>query len=232
MPNTPQQRKLPIYYYIIRIVVALAILVLIGALVVNYLLKKPSPSFLEEGQVAYLDSRFEDARDKFTFAIAREPQNPEAYIGRGFASIKLGKPDDAIVDFEKAIELDPDGDTRPYEQLGSIALIRSEFDEALVYFNHAIEIAGDNAEALADAYYNQGIAYAGLFEYESALDSFTKALEYDDTVPDYYRRVGDSYYILNKRGEALNAYEQYLSMETPDDVQPYVEERVQSLQGN
>jgi len=47
------------------------------------------------------------ARDAFNKAIRLNSSNPDAYLGRGIVFDDLGKPEQALADLTKAIELAP-----------------------------------------------------------------------------------------------------------------------------
>ncbi|XP_060203746.1 protein SGT1 homolog [Lycium barbarum] len=56
---------------------------------------------------AFIDDHFELAADLYTQAIAISPNNPELFADRAQANIKLNYFTEAVVDANKAIELDP-----------------------------------------------------------------------------------------------------------------------------
>lgn len=230
MSNIHQTSQTPSHIRIVRFVASLALLIVSIGIAAFYF-TRPQYSAAQAGQLAYIDLRFQDAAAAFSRAIAEDSSNAQYYIGRGLAYIKLGQSEEAKIDFLKAIELDPDGDMRPYDQLTVMALIAGENETALEYADHILEIT-ESSQGAAKAYFDRGRAYVGLKDYQSALENFKKATEYDPTVPEYFQRLGDSYYILNQMGEALNAYGQYLAIAASDEIEPYVQERVQALRGN
>jgi len=52
------------------------------------------------------ESRFEEALTQATQEIAAQPGDPEAYFNRGQALAGLGRYDEAVADYERALSLD------------------------------------------------------------------------------------------------------------------------------
>lgn len=231
MSQIAKRTQTPSNIRIIRIVAVLVILLLAVVLALVYFLQ-PHYTALQEGKLAYLQGRYQDAGAAFNRAISEDDANSEYYIARGLNYIQLGNAEGAISDFKTAIALDPNGSTRPYEQLSIISLIRKNYQDAIDYSGHIIDITKDNAIA-ARAYYSRGSAYAGLKDNETALENFKKATELDPSVPEYFQRLGDIYYALDRMGDALNSYNTYLSMASPDAIATasYVQDRVGQLRG-
>ena len=96
----------------------------------------------------------------------------------------------AIINFTKAIEIDPKY-TDAYFHRGIAYNRLKKYPEALADFTKEIELD----PKYADVYYNRGVAYNALKKYEEALADYSKAIELD---PKYAR----AYY---NRGVAYNA---------------------------
>src|SRR5262245_19653949 len=63
-------------------------------------------TYFERGSYAYLDKDYERAIDEYTCAIQRNPDNAPAYGYRGTSHFKLSQYDEALADYDAAIELD------------------------------------------------------------------------------------------------------------------------------
>ncbi len=63
-------------------------------------------------------------------------------------------------------------DAEFYNSLGTASAEIGQYDKALIYFNKAIEINPN----LADAYSNRGIVYAEIGQYDEAMTDFNKAV--------------------------------------------------------
>ncbi len=80
--------------------------------------------------------------------------------------------DDAIKDFDKAIELDPLFD-QPYYYRGNIKYGATNYQGALEDYNKAIEIN----PGFADAYCNRGNLYEAINQRDKACEDWMKAKE-------------------------------------------------------
>lgn len=64
-------------------------------------------AFVNSGYAHYSLKQFDEARQDFESALRSEPENSRAYRGLGLALQKTGDIDQAIQDYERAVELDP-----------------------------------------------------------------------------------------------------------------------------
>jgi tetratricopeptide (TPR) repeat protein len=97
----------------------------------------------------------------------------------GVSSLNLGRPEQALEDFNRAIDIDP---TRADGFLGRANALNTlkRYEEALPDYNRAIEIE----PTLANAYVNRGSAYSHLGQYEKAIADYEKGLELDPEIDD------------------------------------------------
>jgi tetratricopeptide (TPR) repeat protein len=107
----------------------------------------------------------------------------------GVSSLNTGKPERALKDFNRAIDIDP---KRADGYLGRANTFNTmgHFEKALVDYNRVIEIE----PTLANAYINRGIAHSQLGQYEKAIADYEKGLEMDpkiDNAPSFFQRLFD-----------------------------------------
>ncbi|RLC06754.1 MAG: hypothetical protein DRH90_02390 [Deltaproteobacteria bacterium] len=105
----------------------------------------------------------------------------------GVAALSRNKLDKAMVDFNRAIKLDP---SRADGYLGRADVFNAmkQYDEALVDYHRALEIN----PGFAQAYANRGIAYSHIGQYKEAIEDYEKALELDpkiDNPPSFINRL-------------------------------------------
>ena len=104
--------------------------------------------------------------------VQRPSLDTDSYLNRGVAYGKKGLYDQAIVDFNKAVELNP-RDATAYYNRGISYGKKGQYDQAIVDFNKAIELDPRDAAA----YYNRGISYEKRGQHDRAILDFTKAIE-------------------------------------------------------
>ena len=105
----------------------------------------------------------------------------------GISNLNLDKPEKALKDFNRAIEIDP---TRADGYVGRANTLNTlgRYEESLKDYDIAIEID----PKLANAYVNRGSAYSHLGQYKKAIADYEKGLELDpkiDDPPSFVKRL-------------------------------------------
>jgi tetratricopeptide (TPR) repeat protein len=122
------------------------------------------------------------------------------YASRIFQSLYYWtnrKPDQAISELKKAIEINPDY-ALGYRELGALYFSLKQTDEAIKNYQKAIEINPKYARA-----YNElGYLYGTLNEDEKSLTYYSKAIELDPKEALVYHRIGFTYYALGRYSQA------------------------------
>jgi len=115
------------------------------------------------------------------------------YLTLGVAYKKMGKTDDALESYKRALKFDPN-DAEGYSNIGNIYAERKNFTMAKQFYLKAIEIDPSSAKA----YNNLGNIYFEIGDYAEALECYRTAitLEPDYQTPFYhagliYKRLGD-----------------------------------------
>ena len=105
-----------------------------------------SRQYMDEGAKLMLRySKYEEAEEAFTKAIKYDKSNYEAFYYRGCAKVNATKYKDAIVDFEKAIELKPNY-ADAYFNLGRTYYLLNDEDKACEYYQLAAKYGRPNLE--------------------------------------------------------------------------------------
>lgn len=225
MSAKTEQTSLPYGRIFLGTLVAAILVFIIGFAATVLLAEPPSREAFQAGQAAYLAENYPLALAHFSEAINTEPNNPDLYIGRGLTLMRLASLDEARVDFEQAIELaDGEIDTRPYVQLGFIAIEDNNYELAVNYLTTAI----DNGAETAQTYFSRGQAHVNAGNYETALPDLEESLRLSSDSAITYLYIADVYYILAQWDEALAAYERYVDLE--DTPEAYAVRRIEELQ--
>ena len=102
--------------------------------------------YVQEGEKLLLRySEFKKAEETLTKAIKYDKNNYEAYYYRGCARVNAVKYDEAIADFEKAVELKPDY-ADAYFNLGRTYYMKHDEDKACEYYKLADKYGRPNLE--------------------------------------------------------------------------------------
>jgi len=118
----------------------------------------------------------------------------EIYFCRGTANYMSGRSAQAISDYERAIEFNPEC-AKTYNNRGGAYLALGQYTEAISNFNQAIELD----PKYGSAYHNRANAYLGSGQYTGAILDYTNTLELD---PDFakaylgrgYAHLAESHY--------------------------------------
>jgi tetratricopeptide (TPR) repeat protein len=116
----------------------------------------------------------------------------------------------AILSWEKALEIKPDNDAAWYNR-GNAQAALGHYEESIASYDKAIEIKADDHEA----WYNRGISLANLGRYEEAIASYEKALEIKPDYHEAWYNRGISLKNLGRYEEAIASYEKAVEIK-PD----------------
>lgn len=122
---------------------------------------------------AYVQTgNWKDSKTLWQHTLACTRNNPLAYNNLGNAFLNQGRVQEAIVQYQKAVETDPGG-AMFHDYLGNALLQKNRTDEAIVQFQQAIEIEPDKAVF----HNNLGNALLQKRRVDEAIAHFQKAVE-------------------------------------------------------
>jgi protein O-mannosyl-transferase len=167
--------------------------------------------------------------------VHKSPHKARPYSNRGLAYQNQGNFNRALLDFNKAIEIDP-GYTIVYYNRGLAYQNQGKLDQAIAEYDKTIEInpsyaeaynnrglayqnKGDLKQAIADydrtiaikpsyaiAYYNRGNVYQSKGDLDQAIAYYNKAIEINPDYPDAYNNRG---LIYQNKGDLDRAIADY-----------------------
>ena len=151
----------------------------------------------------------------WTHALAISPNNFVAENNLGFALIRAGKREQAIVHFRTAAALEP-GDPTSAFNLGIYAQEQGDLPEATARYEEVLRLTAD-AQLRASAYANLGTIYFQLRDYARAKPCFEAALKLHRTFPTVLQDLG---LIAWKNGDSREAvqYFSWLARAEPSDL--------------
>lgn len=183
------------------------------------------PYLLEftQGQKALFDGEFASAIDAFSHAIQRIPEGRESevqagtlFFYRGYAYQAQGRLDEGLLDYESALEIQPDL-AEVYINRGNIYFFyQDKDDEAFLEYDQATQMRPD----WNMPYLNRGNIYLLRGDYEEALAEFSLAVQLAPNDSLGYVNRGNVYYSQGLYDRALVDYNQALDI-NPDDFGAY-----------
>jgi tetratricopeptide (TPR) repeat protein len=160
---------------------------------------------LQEGDA--LAQKAFDATDKGDFVTAEKywteliekfPTNPAVWSNRGNAKASQNKLEEAIADYNKALEIAPIAPD-PYLNRGTALEGLGKWDEAIADYNRVLEINPNDAMA----FNNRGNAEAGKGEWEVAIADYQKATELAPNFAFARANYALALYQVGKKEEAI-----------------------------
>jgi len=109
------------------------------------------------------------------------PNQAADYYNKGVALANEGKYDEAIAEYNKAIEIDQNY-TNAYVNLGYAYLMKKQYDLSITNYTKAIELDPEQKTA----YNGRGAAYLYTKRYNSAAADFNKSIELDPSATQTY----------------------------------------------
>ena len=161
--------------------------------------------YYKAGNVFVRNLKYGEAVNQFTSAIQLQPSEAEYYYARGRAYEMLEKYNDAKADYEKTIVFSPKN-VEAMIGLGKVCNKMGQFEEALVYLNHASRLK--KRDALI--YPEKVITLIGLERFDQALRVSDTAVITKDTPMNYYYR-GIIYTRLNNDLYAKREFEKAIT---------------------
>ncbi len=155
-------------------------------------------------------SFWRDSETLWTHAVACTSRNILAHNNLATILGGQGRIEEAIVQYRKALESQPD-DAVVLNNLGVALARRGQVDEAMGCYYKALEIKPDYAKA----HFNLGNALAGRGRWDDALAHYQKAVEIQPDLADAHINLGNA---LSRRGrfdEALAHYQKAVEL-SPD----------------
>ncbi len=147
--------------------------------------------------------------------ITNEMIRAQIFLSRGTLYAIQNSLDEAIADFSKAIDLDPNNAT-PYNNRGSAYNNQNKLNEAIADFSKAIEL--DPKYAMP--YHNRGAVYFKQKKLDQAIADLSKAIELDPKYAKAYHNRGTTYATQNNLDEAIADFSKAIELD-PNNVMPY-----------
>jgi protein O-mannosyl-transferase len=138
------------------------------------------------------------------------------YNNRGTSHSNLGNYRQAIEDFTRAIQINPDY-AESYYNRGRVQCYLGSYRQAIEDYTKAIEIKQSNA----DEYVGRGIAYKSIGDYQRAIDDFNKAIEISPGYAHAYGNRGNAYSSLGKYRQAIEEYSKAIRLKADSEESYY-----------
>jgi protein O-GlcNAc transferase len=134
----------------------------------------------------------------------------EAHYNLGVVLNSMGKSNDAVISFHRALGIKPDL-AKAHVNLGNALRDLGQFDNAVTSYRRALEVKPDYAEA----HYNLSISLKERGQYHDAIASCRLALEIKPDFAETHSNLGNVLQEIGQLGEAATSYRRALEIK-PD----------------
>ncbi len=149
-------------------------------------------------------------------------KNPNCWVGHGnfgAALLKRGYVDEAIAQYQKALEINPSLARDPimahaHNNLGVDLAQKGRLDEAIEQFQKALKVASNDAEA----HNNLGNAFLEKGKVDEAIAQYQKALKINPNYAHAYTDLGNALLQKGQVDEAIAQFQEALRLNPDDSV--------------
>ena len=177
--------------------------------------QEPSQEQLKSLMRLYTHRRYQQALMQASQVLERFPKSVNLYNIIGASNKGLGKLDEAIEAYTKALSINPDY-ADAYNNMGNALKDKGKLKEAIEAYNKALSIKPNYAEA----YNNTGNALRDRGMLEEAIDAYNKALSIKPNYAEAHNNMGNVLQDQGKLEEAIEAYNKATSI-NPDYAQAH-----------
>src|SRR3954464_13909171 len=136
----------------------------------------------------------------------------DEHNSRGIELADRGWLDEAIKEFRKAIELDPQS-AHAHDNLATVYSEKKLFAQALGEYLTALQLEPDSATA----HYNLA-CFLATHAHEMAIEQYKEAIELDPEYPDAHLNLGMTYADLDQRDEAKTEFKTAIELDAQDPL--------------
>ncbi len=139
--------------------------------------------------------------------VHKSPKKARPYNNRGVVYRSQENLNQALLDYSRAIEINPDYDQAYYNR-GIVYRSQENLNQAILDYNRAIEINPN----YADAYNNRGVAYRHQGNLNQAILDFSQAIEINPKYAEAYNNRGVAYRHLGNLNQAILDFSQAIEI--------------------
>lgn len=171
-------------------------------------------------QKAMSAGKYDEAVEKVSQAIEKEPGVFILYYNRAVAYEKKGDKDKALLDYQKTLELKPNF-LLALSAAGNILAKKNDFPGAVKYYKKAVDMGLTDTLAL----YNYGACLINLGDNDQAKAVFEKLLELDPNYADAYYQMGIIYLGMSDNAKAKEFLQKFIELD-PDNTNSAVAKEI------
>ena len=172
-----------------------------------------SVEYYQQAEGLHQEENFREAIESYSKAIDADPMFVKAYYKRGSSLLELKQYEEAIADFDFALDLSDYHDPAIYGKRGHAFRLLGRYEESISEYETQKQKDPTNAWP----YHYIGMSFFEMGRYQEAIASWGKYAEIrvaegDSRAADIYGRIGEAYMKLGMYEEALRRFEMALEI--------------------
>ena len=174
----------------------------------------------EQGeQYLWRDENYLKAVESFTEYIDLNPNDARGYIGRGNSYQELKRYQEALIDYDKAIELSPENFSDVYSKRGHVHRHLGQYLDAIRDYDKHLALDPSNPWS----HHYKGMTYRDLEQYDVAIQNWETYVELrliesadwreSEQAADAYTNIGLAYIEFGQNQKAIEQFDKALSVD-------------------
>ena len=145
-------------------------------------------AFYNRGRSLVQEDKFAEAIPDFQKSADMQYKSAAAYFYSGMAAYQMKKIMESRRYLEKSLEVDSrmEYSAKTNHMLGIICMLQQHNREAITFFNRSVELD----TAFTDAFYNRGIAFGMMEEYQKAVEDLERSIALGNSSSDVHYALG------------------------------------------
>lgn len=182
-----------------------------------------SKHYLNRANAYRAAGKLDEAAADFTKFSEMEPDRADGFSGLGKVKISKKDYDGAIEDFNKALEIDDDGEIDIYRFRAFAYVSKDEFEKAIEDYTKVLGKKSDDPQALE----RRAFAYRSLKQYDKAIEDLSTIIENNPKDAEAYRARGYAYTVVDNNVKAEADFTMLLKLKPSD---PDAQSRLKAVQ--
>lgn len=168
---------------------------------------RPPPEQINALIGLYNRGQFLEVLKRGNMLAAQYPTEIVLHNILGAANASIGKPDDAVASYTKALRLNPEF-AEAHNNLGEALRIQGKLDDAIASYNKALHFKPD----YVSAYNNRGAALKSAGKVDEAIASFSKAIRINPEIAEVHSNLGVALKDVGKFDDAIVSYRRAIDL--------------------
>ena len=153
----------------------------------------------------YEESKFDEAIEACSEAIALKPNSIDAYITRGYIALTRRQYDKALADFDQALHYDPNNG-QAFINRGITYARMGDIDKTIANYDEMLSRDIQNSTHRYYGYNNRGLAYDNKGDVDHAIQDYVHAIQEQTSLLDAYDNLEGIFLREKSQSELIDTY--------------------------